>query len=237
MIFDEFSKLAIIIKPYYGELKKRLLIISSVFFLVSVISLNYHPFIWDCFFSTLKLSSRNFAVVIRGIGSGFILTIKLSLILSLLITLPIMLWQILAFIEPACYASEKKYIRLRLILYSIYFYGTQILNFIFITPYLLNLLIDFNTHVALPMPDVDDIVSFALTMQFTALFGAFAPILLAMAIDFNWVSVDQLRKIRPYAYVFIFILAMLLTPPDVIAQCILAVPLVVLYELILIIKK
>lgn len=237
MIFDEFSKFSEVIQPYYIELKRRLLIIIALFFLIFSTFLYHASFIWDCFFLNFNLSLKNVPIVIRSIGAGFFLTIKINFFLTLLIIIPIIIWQIWSFIKPACYENEKIVLKLKLITYSIYFIATQILNFIYVTPYLLNLLIDFNKHVALPMPDVDDIVSFALTMQLTAFLGVIAPILLVIAIDANWIRVEQLCKIRPYIYVFIFILAMFLTPPDVIAQCILAVPLIVLYEIILFLKK
>ncbi|MCS5588254.1 MAG: twin-arginine translocase subunit TatC [Porticoccaceae bacterium] len=170
-------------------------------------------------------------MIATEIASPFLTPFKLTLVMSVFISMPYILYQLWAFVAPALYRQEKK-IALPLFFSSvILFYGGMAFAYYVVFP----LVFMFFTSVAPQgisvMPDIRAYLDFVLKLFFA--FGLSFEIPIAVVI-LSWmgtVDPNNLAKKRPYVFVLCFVLGMLLTPPDIISQALLAIPMWLLFEI------
>ncbi|HTT10398.1 MAG TPA: twin-arginine translocase subunit TatC [Burkholderiaceae bacterium] len=166
-----------------------------------------------------------------GVVAPFMVPLKVTLFLSFLLALPFVLWQAWAFVAPGLYKHEKR-LAGPLLVSSVFMFMLGICYCYFVV---FGLVFKFITrfapesvHVA---PDIEAYFSFVLGM-FLAFGVTFeVPIVVVLLARFGIASVARLRQMRPYVVVGAFILAAIFTPPDVLSQLLLAIPLCLLYEL------
>ena len=169
-------------------------------------------------------------MIATEVASPFLTPFKLTLILAIYLTMPFILYQLWAFIAPGLYKKEKRVVLPLFFSSVILFYAGMAFAFYVVFP----LVFMFFTSVAPEgisvMPDIRAYLDFALKL-FLA-FGLSFEIPIAVVI-LSWlgtVDPDNLAKKRPYVFVLCFILGMLLTPPDIISQILLAIPMWLLFE-------
>ena len=176
-------------------------------------------------------------MIATQITSPLFIPLQLAFNLALIASSPYLLYQLWSYIAPALYRNEKKLFYSLLILSSILF----LLGLSFCYTLVLPLLFRFLTQTAPSqitlMPDMAHYLNFI--SHFCLLFGfSFQlPLLNTLLIKINIISIAQLKTFRPYAIISAFTLGMLLTPPDVLSQLLLAVPLCLLYELSIILNR
>ena len=169
-------------------------------------------------------------MIATEVASPFLTPFKLTLVLAIFIAIPYILHQIWAFIAPGLYANEKRMAIPLLITSVLLFYLGVLFAFFVVFP----LVFSFFTSVApegvTVMTDINRYLDFVLKLFFAFGIAFEIPIAAMLMIWSGVTTVDNLRRKRPYVIVGCFVVGMLLTPPDIISQLLLAFPMWVLFE-------
>lgn len=160
----------------------------------------------------------------------FLVPMKVALTVSFLVILPYVLYQIWAFVAPGLYAHEKRFaVPLLIASVVLFFIGMAFAYFAFF-PMVFGFMARFAPVGVAWMTDIEKYFSFVLTM-FLAFGATFeVPVVVIVLVKTGLVSVEKLREWRPYVIVGAFVVGAVFTPPDVISQLMMAVPLWLLYE-------
>jgi sec-independent protein translocase protein TatC len=174
---------------------------------------------------------RDGKMIVTDVTGSFFVPMKVTMVVAFVIALPFVLYQIWAFIAPGLYQHEKKLVApLVASSYTLFLCGMAFAYFV-VFPTIFRVMAHYNAPLGAEMnTDIDNYLSFVLTM-FIAFGVTFeVPIVVVLLVRMNLLTVKKLREIRPYVIVGAFIVAAVVTPPDVFSQLILALPLIVLYE-------
>ncbi len=177
-----------------------------------------------------QLLPEHSTMIATDVASPFLTPFKLTLFVSLFIAMPFILYQIWAFIAPALYKHEK---RLALPLFAasvILFYTGIAFAYYVVFPLVFQFFISVAPESIAAMPDISSYLSFVLKIIFAFGLAFEIPVITIMLIAAGLISADNLAKKRPYVIVGCFVLGMFLTPPDVISQVMLALPMWLLFE-------
>ncbi len=169
-------------------------------------------------------------LIATNVISPFLVPLKITLLAAFLIALPVVLYQAWAFVAPGLYTHEKKLV-LPLVVSStlLFFLGVGFCYF-FVFGKVFTFIQGFAPQSITAAPDIEAYLSFVMTM-FIAFGSAFeVPIVVVVLARIGLVSIEKLKAFRAYFVVLAFIIAAVLTPPDVVSQLALAVPMVLLYE-------
>ena len=170
-------------------------------------------------------------MIATEVASPFLTPFKLTLVLSMFAAMPYILYQIWAFVAPGLYQREKKIV-LPLFFSSVFlFYGGMAFAYYVVFPLVFMFFTSIAPEGISVMPDIRSYLDFVLKLFFA--FGLSFEIPIAVVI-LSWMGVvepDNLAKKRPYVFVLCFVLGMLLTPPDIISQTLLAIPMWLLFEI------
>jgi sec-independent protein translocase protein TatC len=174
---------------------------------------------------------RGATMIATDVTGTFLVPLKVTLMAGILIALPYVLWQAWAFVAPGLYQHEKR-LALPVIVSSVIFFAIGMCFAYFVVfPIAFGFFANYTPPGVQMMTDIDKYVSFVLTM-FIAFGVTFeVPVVVIVLVRLGIVSLDKLRSIRPYVIVGAFVVGAIFTPPDVISQMLLAVPLWLLYEL------
>ncbi|MBU1007424.1 MAG: twin-arginine translocase subunit TatC [Candidatus Omnitrophica bacterium] len=206
----------------------RLAVIKSVIFVI-VSSVFVYTFT-DKIFSQLVMPLGGTLVFIAP-QEAFIANIKLAIFGGLYFSSPFVLYQVWDFISAGLQKRERARAAAYVFLSFIFFIIGSYFGYFFIAPIGIKFLLGFGTAQVIPMISVEKYVSFVcvLTLVFGLMFQL--PLLILLLSKLGIVSPVMLARNRKYAILMIFIISAILTPPDVITQCIMAFPLIALYEL------
>ena len=169
-------------------------------------------------------------LIATSVISPFMVPIKILFMAAFLAALPVVLYQVWAFVAPGLYSHEKKLV-LPLVMSStfLFFVGVAFCYF-FVFGQVFAFIQSFAPKSITPAPDIEEYLSFVLTM-FLAFGIAFeVPIVVVVLARLGIVSVEKLKSFRGYFVVGAFIVAAVVTPPDVVSQLSLAIPMCILYE-------
>jgi sec-independent protein translocase protein TatC len=170
-------------------------------------------------------------MIVTDVTGSFFVPMKVTMMVALVIALPIVLYQIWAFVAPGLYQHEKKLV-VPLVgsSYALFLCGMAFAYFV-VFPTIFRVMAHYNAPLGAEMTtDIDNYLSFVLTM-FLAFGVTFeVPIVVVILNKMGFVTLKKLKKVRPYVIVGAFVISAVVTPPDVFSQLILAVPLVLLYE-------
>ena len=170
-------------------------------------------------------------MIATDVAGAFFVPMKVTLMLAFLLALPYVLYQIWAFVAPGLYTHEKKLVP-PLIFASVvlFFIGMSFAYFV-VFPTMFAFVNKFAPVGVMIMTDIDKYLSFVLS-TFLAFGITFeVPVIVIVLVKVGLVSIAKLREIRPYVIVGAFVVGAIFTPPDVLSQCMLAVPLWLLYEI------
>lgn len=170
-------------------------------------------------------------MIATGIVTPFLIPLKLTLMVALVLVLPYVLYQVWAFVAPGLYKHEKR-LALPIVVSSYFMFLAGVAFCYFVVFRLLfPVILGFAPDSIKVSPDIEAYFGFALTMFLAFGLTFETPIVLVVMTRLGLTSVAKLRSIRPYFVVGAFIVAAVVTPPDVTSQLMLALPLCVLYEL------
>jgi sec-independent protein translocase protein TatC len=169
-------------------------------------------------------------IIATKLDSTVVVPLKLSLFVTFIFSLPVFIIDLWFFIKPALYEKEKFFLKVILIISLLLFYLSLTFCFFTVYPLVINFFILFAPKNLELMIDVNYFLEMLMGL-FLAFIVAFQlPNLILLFIKFKIVKIRKLTSIRPYFIVIAFIVGALLTPPDVISQIMLAVPIIILYE-------
>lgn len=170
-------------------------------------------------------------MIATDVVGAFVVPLKVTLMLAFLIALPYVLWQIWAFVAPGLYAHEKRLAAPILISSVVLFFVGMAFAYFLVFPTVFAFIAKTAPKGVAWMTDIDKYLSFVLT-TFLAFGITFeVPVIVVVLVRLGLVQVAKLKEWRPYMVVGAFVVAAIFTPPDIVSQFLLAVPLCLLYEL------
>lgn len=176
-------------------------------------------------------------MIATGVITPFMVPVKVTLLTAFVLALPVVLYQAWAFVAPGLYKHEQK-LALPLIASStlLFLLGMAFCYFVVFRT-VFHFIANFAPASITPAPDIEAYLSFVMTM-FIAFGVTFeVPVAVVLLVRSGMVTIEKLKKARGYVIVGAFIIAAVVTPPDVLSQFMLAVPLCILFELGLLISK
>ncbi|MBU3581204.1 twin-arginine translocase subunit TatC [Polynucleobacter sp. AP-Capit-er-40B-B4] len=221
------------------ELRDRV-IKSALAILVVFVSLVYWaPDIFHLFAQPLlEALPAGGKMIVTDVTGSFFVPMKVTMLVAFLIALPVVMYQLWAFIAPGLYLHERKLI-LPLVVssYTLFIIGMAFAYFL-VFPTVFKFMASYNAPLGAEMStDIDNYLSFAMT-TFLAFGITFeVPVVVVVLVRMGMVPLAKLREIRPYVIVGAFVISAVVTPPDVLSQLLLAVPMTLLYELGLLIAR
>ncbi len=169
-------------------------------------------------------------LIATNVISPFIVPLKITMLAAFLIALPVVLYQTWAFVAPGLYMHEKKLVLPLVVSSTLLFFIGVAFCYFFVFGQVFKFIQGFAPKSITAAPDIEQYLSFVMTMFFA--FGAAfeVPIVVILLARMGIVSLEKLREFRRYFAVLAFVIAAVITPPDVVSQLALAVPMVILYE-------
>lgn len=170
------------------------------------------------------------ALVFTGISEAFFTFLKVSFLSGILLAVPVIVFEFWMFVAPGLYRNERKLILPIVIISSFFFLGGALFGYFVMFPFGFKFLLGFATETIRPLPSMKEYLSFSSKMLLVFGFVFEMPIVITFLARVGLVSVDFLKTNRKYAILIIFIVAAIFTPPDAVTQCLMAVPMMALYE-------
>ena len=216
------------------ELRNRL-VKAAIGVVVVVAALMFWPgpaqiydFIAQPMINSLPVGSK---MIATGVTSPFIVPMKVTFVLGIIIALPWVLYQMWAFIAPGLYTHEKRLIAPLVISSSLLFMAGVAFCYFFVFGRVFHFIAQFSPTSIAVTPDIENYLDFVMSMCLA--FGATfeVPVVVVILVRTGLVSVAKLKEIRPYAIVGAFVIAAVVTPPDAMSMFSLAIPMWLLFEL------
>lgn len=171
-------------------------------------------------------------LIFTGIPEAFFTYLKVAFIGGLLLAAPVILYQFWMFLAPGLYPNERKFVGPVIFVSTFFFVGGALFGYYFAFPVGFKFLLEYAGENIKAMPSMSEYMGFASTLLLAFGIVFELPLIIIALARFGIVSVASLRKYRKYAILSFFIVAAILTPsPDAVSQCIMAIPLWILYEL------
>ena len=169
-------------------------------------------------------------LIATNVISPFLVPMKITLMAAFLLALPIVLYQVWAFVAPGLYSHEKKLVLPLVVSSTLLFFLGVAFCYFFVFGKVFAFIQGFAPKSITAQPDIEAYLSFVLTM-FIAFGAAFeVPVIVVVLARMGLVTIEKLKAFRGYFVVIAFIIAAVLTPPDVVSQLALAIPMCLLYE-------
>ena len=222
------------LSQHFSELRRRILWVAVFFLAALVVGWYVAPMLQQFLTQPLLSIWPDGELLYTGLADGLMIRFSLASLFALLFVLPVALWHLWAFVAPGLKKNEKKLIWPILILSPILFLLGATFAFYFLFPIAFKFFIDLNQDASVPsvlLPVARDYLRFAIGLL--RVFGvAFQlPLLLVLLNRIGALKRSSVLKMRRYAVVLIVIVAAVLTPPDVVSQILLAVPMLLLFEI------
>lgn len=235
------------LRPHLVELRKRLGISVAAVIIMSIVMWSFHDAIlaWitqpliDALTATAKISRKaaQGMIVTRELSEAFFVAMKVSFFAGLLAALPIILSQIWLFIAPGLYANEKKMMIPIVVGGTGMFLVGAAFAYYFVTPLGFQFFIEFGSASFVPMYNIGEYVEFFTKILFGFGLAFELPVVCYFLALLGLIDDKIMKDFFRYAIVLIFIIAAILTPPDVISQLLMAAPLILLYGISILIVR
>ena len=216
---------------HLGELRNRLIkclvavgigFVGSYFFKEKLFQILVYPL--------LKAMGEKGALIFTGVPEPFFVYLKVSLVAGIFFSAPVILYEIWAFVAPGLYSREKKYVVPFVFFSSILFLLGTLFGYYVVCPYGFKFLLGFASYNIQPMLAIKEYFSFSTKLLLAFGFVFELPLFIVFLSKVGIVSPKTLSRQRKYAVLLIFAVAAILTPPDVATQIMMAGPLIVLFE-------
>ena len=215
---------------YHLMALRRVLIFCAIAVLVGFVGAFYFLCSPIMHFITSPIEARGVEIIYTAVSEALATQLKVSLVAGVVVVSPFLFYQIWSFVKPALYDNEIRIFRLLFMLALVLF----LLGITFCYRYVYGLALNFflvaGENLATPLLSIDKYVGFL--FSFILPFGVVfeLPIAIYMATRLGWVDYQKLKSCRKFVFFGIFIFAAILTPPDVVSQVMLGVPMYVLFE-------
>lgn len=222
------------------ELRSRLLRAVVAVLVVFVILFIYPgaSIIYDLLAAPMLASlPEGTRMIATGVITPFMVPVKVTMMAAFVISLPIVLYQAWAFVAPGLYKHEQQLALPLIVSSSLLFMAGMAFCYFVVFKSVFSFIASFAPQSITPAPDIEAYLSFVMTM-FLAFGVTFeVPVAVVLLVRMGIVSVQKLKDARGYVVVGAFVIAAVVTPPDVVSQFMLAVPLCVLYEIGLLVAR
>lgn len=213
------------------ELRSRLMKAAIVVIVVFLCLMPWAGTIYDFLaWPMMQALPQGSKMIATGVITPFLIPVKVTMLLAFILSLPWVLYQMWAFVAPGLYTHEKKLIAPLVISSSLLFMAGVAFCYYFVFGVIFHFINNFAPHSISVAPDIDSYFGFVMTMFIAFGLTFEVPVVVIVLVRMGLVSVQKLRQVRPYVIVGAFVIAAIVTPPDVMSQLLLAVPLCLLYE-------
>lgn len=178
----------------------------------------------------MALLPKGSSMIATEVASPFITPLKLAAVLAFVIALPWILFQIWAFVAPGLYKNERKLVAPLLITSSLLFYLGVAFAYFAVLPRIFEFFVNVAPSGVSVMTDIDHYLNFVLKLFLAFGFAFETPVAIVLMVWMDFVTPEKLGSQRQYVLVAVFVIAAIITPPDVLSQCLLAVSMYLLYE-------
>jgi len=227
---DEDDKLPF--TAHLEELRKRLIVCFIAVAVGFVVSYGFKEKLFDILVQPLiGAMQADDKLIFTGLPEAFFTYLKVSFLSGLILAAPVIIYEFWMFVSPGLYRREKHLLIPVIFLSTVFFVGGALFGYFVVFPYGFQFFLGFATDRIRPLPSMREYLSFAskLLLAFGLVFEL--PLALTFMARLGIVSVDFLKKNRKYAILIFFAGAAILTPPDVVTQIMMALPLMLLYEI------
>lgn len=169
-------------------------------------------------------------LIATSVISPFMVPLKIMLLAGFLLALPVVLYQLWAFVAPGLYSHEKRLVLPLVVSSTVLFFIGVAFCYFFVFGQVFAFIQSFAPKSITAAPDIEAYLSFVLTMFLAFGLSFEVPVVVVVLARMGLVSIDKLKSFRGYFIVLAFIIAAIVTPPDVVSQLALAIPMCVLYE-------
>ena len=169
-------------------------------------------------------------MIATGVVTPFLVPMKVTALVAFMIALPYLLYQAWAFVAPGLYENEKRLVLPVVVASTVLFLLGVAFCYYFVFGKVFAFINEFAPKSITPAPDIEAYFSFVITMFLAFGITFEIPIVVLVLVRFGVVSIERLRAARPYVIVGSFVVSAIITPPDVLSQFLLAVPMCLLYE-------
>ncbi len=228
-------------QPFLGhleELRKRLVICAIAIGIGFGISYIFAKQLFSYLVLPLtKVLPDDSRLIFTNLPEMFIAYIKVALVAGIILAIPIIFYQLWMFLAPALFQKEKKYIIPFVLFSSILFVVGALFGYLVVFPYGFKFFVSFATEDIQALPSVKQYFSFAirLLLAFGLVFEM--PVVVLFLTKIGLITPDSMKKFRKFAILSSFILSAILTPPDVATQLMMALPIIILYEISIVLSK
>lgn len=176
-------------------------------------------------------------LIFTALPEAFFAYLKLSLFAGIFLASPVILWEVWCFVAPGLHDHEKHYVYPFVILSTLFFVAGVLFGYLVVFPISFKFLIGYGSELIKPLPSVKEYLSFSCKLLFA--FGIIfeLPLFVLFLAKVGIVDDKMLRSKRKFAILGVFIVAAVLTPPDFFSQILMAFPLIILYEISIIVAK
>jgi len=235
------------LKPHLYELRKRLAYSVGALIVMFFVAFFFHEPLLDWMVEPLQVAltevGRSSEITAQGmittsqVGGAFFVALKVSFFAAIILALPIILAQLWLFIAPGLYANEKKMLIPFIVGGTLMFVVGAAFAYYVVTPFGFDFLITFSSFKFTPLINIEDYVGFFSKIMFGFGLAFELPVFAYFLALLGLVDDRQMTAFFKYAIIIIFIVAALLTPPDVLTQLLMAGPLIILYGFSILIVK
>jgi sec-independent protein translocase protein TatC len=214
------------------ELRSRLIRIVSFLLVVIIVQLPFAGKIYTLMAQpVMAYLPEGSSMIATGVLSPFLTPFKMVFILGLIISMPFILYQIWAFVSPGLYKHEKRIARPLLFSSIFLFYLGCLFAYFVIFPILFQFIPAISPVGVNYMPDINSYLDIVVRLFFAFGFAFEVPIAVILMILMGVTTPEKLAESRPYVIVGVFVVGMILTPPDMISQTLMAIPMWMLFEI------
>ncbi|MGA8178829.1 MAG: twin-arginine translocase subunit TatC [Desulfobacterales bacterium] len=213
------------------ELRKRLIICFIAIGVGFVLSYGFKEKLFEILtYPLIKVMPSGDKLIFTGLPEAFFTYLKVAFISGIILSTPVIFYQFWKFVAPGLYDKEKRLLFPIVALSTLFFIGGAFFGYFVVFPFGFKFFLGFASDTIRPLPSMREYLSFSTKMLLAFGLVFELPLIITFFARMGIVSVDLLKKKRKYAILIIFTVSAILTPPDVATQIMMAVPLMVLYE-------
>ena len=176
-------------------------------------------------------------MIATGVITPFMVPVKVTMMAAFVIALPVVLYQVWAFVAPGLYKHEQKLALPLIVSSSLLFLAGMAFCYFVVFKTIFSFIASFAPQSITPAPDIEAYLTFVMTMFLAFGITFEVPVAVVLLVRMSIVTIKQLNDARGYVIVGAFVIAAVVTPPDVVSQFLLAVPLCILYEIGLLVAR
>jgi sec-independent protein translocase protein TatC len=217
---------------HLDELRRRLIIAFIAVAIGFVAAYGFKEYLFEILVRPLKLvMAEGDTLIFTNLPEAFFTYLKVAFLTGIGLASQVIIYQFWMFVAPGLYDKEKRMLLPIVFLSTLFFVGGALFGYFIVFPYGFEFFLGFATETIRPMPSMKEYLSFAakLLLAFGVVFEL--PLVITFMAKLGLVTVPFLKRNRKYAILLFFAGAAILTPPDVVTQVMMALPLMLLYEI------